>query len=373
MGALRYWIFLLLFVGQSCQPDEDISIDSVADFEEYLSDERDLQNIPALSVVVFDDAEILYEIHSGLANVDDRVSLRADHVFLLASISKVITATALLQLYDEGRFALDDAVADYLPFPVDVPNASGAVTFRMLLTHTSAIADGNALDDQYFYGRDSPVALKSFLESYLSSEGALYDADQNFHHFEPGADYEYSNVGTALIGLLVEEISGTNFNDYCKRKIFEPLGMAHTFWRLEEVTPYIVQPYRYDRGYEAIPHYTFTDYPNGGLRSNGRDLYKLLQALLNGGVSNGYRLLDGGTIDQMITPQIADLDGSVGWHLFEMNSSRGLWGHDGGEQGVATIMGFNPSTRVGAIVLANQGDADLDDILVEAYDFGIDR
>ena len=73
----------------------------------------------------------------------------------------------------------------------------------------------------------------------------------------------------------------------------------------------------------------------------------------------------------MITPQIPNLDNAVGLHLFNLNNENQLWGHDGGEQGVATIMAFNPSTKVGAIILTNQGDSDLDEILVEAYKLGL--
>lgn len=73
----------------------------------------------------------------------------------------------------------------------------------------------------------------------------------------------------------------------------------------------------------------------------------------------------------MITPQIPSLDNEVGLHLFLMNPANNLWGHDGGEQGVATIMAFNPDLKIGAIILTNQGDADLDEILVAAYKFGL--
>jgi hypothetical protein len=73
----------------------------------------------------------------------------------------------------------------------------------------------------------------------------------------------------------------------------------------------------------------------------------------------------------MISPQIPAIDNEVGLHLFLMNPENNLWGHDGGEQGVATIMAFNPSTKVGAIILTNQGEADLDKILVQAYKLGL--
>ena len=360
---------LLLFT--NCRKDE-VEINDTAEFEDYIQDEMDFQNIPAMSVLIFEGNSILYEKYLGKSNVQENTSLANNHLFLLASISKVVTATALLQLHEDGLFSLDDNINDYLPFNVNVPGYATNITFRMLLTHTSGIADGSALDNQYYYGEDSPIALDYFLENYLVPGGSFYNASENFYDFEPGTDYEYSNEGNALIGVLVEQISGIDFNTYCKQNIFTPLGMNNTYWRLDEISETIVQPYNYTSGgYEAIQHYTFTDYPNGGLRSTGRDMFKFLRAFVSGGLSNNHQLLTASTINSMITPQIPTIDNEVGLHLFLMNAGNGLWGHDGGEEGVATIMAFNSTTKTGAIIFTNQGEAELDDILVEAYKLGL--
>jgi CubicO group peptidase (beta-lactamase class C family) len=369
---IKILLILSILFFQSCENNDDIFIDNSDEFEEYLMDQMEFQKIPAMSVLIFNENKVLLERNLGLSNIRNNISLEPDHLFLLASISKVVTATALLQLNESNLFSLDDNINDYLPFDFNVPNYSESITFKMLLTHTSAIADGSALDSQYYYGEDSPVELDYFLENYLVQGGKFYNASDNFYDFEPGTEYEYSNIGNALIGLLVEEISGMNFSEYCKKNIFNPLGMTQTFWRLDEINQMIVQPYIYaNGGYEEIQHYTFTDYPNGGLRSISRDLYKFLTAFVNDGWSNNFQLLSSNTISEMITPQIPDLDNEVGLHLFNLNSENQLWGHDGGEQGVATIMAFNPSTKVGAIILTNQGDSDLDEILVEAYKLGL--
>lgn len=354
----------------ACKRDDE-PIDNAADFDVYLEDEMDAQHIPALATLVFEGDEVLYQSYLGESNVDEGLSLKSDHLFLLASISKTITATALLRLYDQGLFELDDPINNYLPFEVNVPGYSRAITFKMLLTHTSAIADGPALDDQYYYGKDSPTPLDEFLESYLVPGGSNYSETENFYDFEPGTEHEYSNEGSALIAVLVQEISGKGFNAFCKEEIFDPLGMDHTSWRLDEINGVIVQPYEYkSRSYDAIGHYTFTDYPNGGLRSTAQDMHRFFQAFANGGMSQGYSLLSAETVAAVLKPQIPGIDEEVGLHMFIMDADLGLWGHDGGEQGVATIMAFNPSTKVGAIVLANQGDAALEDILAEAYEFG---
>lgn len=370
-------LLLSLFVSSCNREDDGVEIVDAESFASYLTDEMEIQNLPALSVLVFKENEVLEEKYLGQSQIAQNIPLAKDHLFLLASVSKMITATALMQLHQQGLFALDDKVNDFLSFQVRVPDFSTPITFRMLLTHTSAIADGSALDDQYYYGQDSPVTLKYFLENYLTTSGTLYDAKDNFHNFDPGTASEYSNVGNALIGLLVEEIAQQDFNAYCKEHIFQPLRMTNTYWRLEEIaqaSKTIVQPYEYKNGdFNSIEHYTFTDYPNGGLRSTATDLFYFLRAFVQNGISNNYELLQPGIIDQMLTPQIPSIDQEMGLHIFRLDEANNLWGHDGGEQGVATIMAFNPSTKVGVIVLTNEGEADLDDILVEAYRFGLSR
>ena len=369
ISALIAVFFLTGF--QGCNKDE-LNIITTTDFEEFIVDEMDFQKIPAMSVLIFRGNEVLYERYLGKSHIQNNTDLQNNHLFLLASVSKVVTATALLQLYEKGLFSLDDSINNYLPFNVKNPNNSGEITFRMLLTHTSAIADGSALDDQYYYGKDSPIELKYYLENYLVPNGNYYNASENYYNFSAGSKYEYSNTGNALIGLLVEEISGKNFNTYCKENIFSPLGMTDTFWRLDEISQTIVQPYRHAWGkFKAIEHYTFTDYPNGGLRSTGRDMFKFLQAFVNDGISNNYQLLSSNTIQSMSTPQIPTIDDEVGLHLFLMDTDNALWGHDGGEEGVATILAFNQNTKVGAIIFSNQGEAYLDEILVEAYKLGL--
>lgn len=367
--TLAFLAFLLL---PSCQADK-VEINTEADFEAFIAEEMDFQEIPALSALIFKEESILYEKYFGYANIEQKLALADNHLFLMASVSKVVTATALLQLHEAGRFSLDDPINDYLPFEVKVPGYAKRITFRMLLTHTSGIADNySVLDQQYYYGQDPPISLSHFISNYLKVGGDFYDAGENFYDFEPGEQHEYSNIGSALIGVLVEAVSGMEFNAYCKQHIFAPLGMAHTAWRLDEITQPIVTPYDYLNGQNrAVAHYTNADYPNGGLRSTAKDMFKLLSALAMGGRSGGHQLLNGAAVNAMMTPQIPAIDDEVGLHFFVMNPQYGLWGHDGGEQGVATIMAFNPATKIGALIFANQGEADLDDLLVAAYELGL--
>lgn len=197
-------IFAFFSIIYSCSDDEDFDIESETDFNEFLEEEMDIQDIPAMSVLIYNNDDIKYQRYLGRSNIAQNLVLDADHLFLLASISKTITGTALLQLMEKDSFQLDDKINNYLPFQVLIPNQTTDITFKMLLTHTSGIADGTALDNQYYDNKDSPVALGSFLRDYLEVGGQYYSAIENFHTFSPGSQHEYSNTGNALIGYLVE-------------------------------------------------------------------------------------------------------------------------------------------------------------------------
>ena len=362
-NILMCFFFVLLFTG--------VIFSSVSSLENYIERQMEKGDIPALSILISENSNILYQKCFGMADIERHITLNKDHMFLIASISKVVTATALMQLYDKGYFDLDDPVNHYLGFNVKNPVYNDPITFRMLLTHTSSIADGSAMDDQYYYGKDSPVALKTYLKQYFTPGLKYYDDYENFYDYKPGEDFEYSNTGSTLIALLVESISGQDFNTYCREKIFKPLNMLNSHWKLSEInTREIVRPYDYDL--EPLEHYTFTDYPNGGLRTTANDLFKLMAVYVNQGSYNGYRLLKKDTVDMMLSPQIKAIDPSVGLHFFRMNKRYDLWGHDGGEEGVSTMMAFNRDKGIGVIILTNMSDVNLDDILVKAFQTGIE-
>ena len=269
-------------------------------FTQHIKQQMRAQHIPAYSVLIFKGEKILFEANLGVVDVASNQKLNKSDVFLMASVSKMVTGTALLQLYDKKLFELDDPINDYLPFEVIIPKHNKEVTFRMLLTHTSGIADGPAMDGQYYFGKDSPVKLEYFMNNYFSPDGEFYDAKNNFYNFKPGSAFKYSNQGSALIGVLVENIAKMPFREYTRKNIFKPLGMDDSHWRLAKIKTRIVTPYEDGK---AIEHYTFTDYPNGGLRSHAQDMHKFMAMLGNGGTYKGARILTQETIDEMFSQQ----------------------------------------------------------------------
>lgn len=360
----------------SCSKSQtnSIEIDPKADFDTFVEAQFVEQEMPGLSVLIFNEEAIQYEKNLGFSNIENNIALSENAIFLMASVSKMITGTAILQLYEQGKFDLDDPINDYLSFAVNVPNHSKAITFRMLLTHTSAIEDGPNAELFYSYGQDSPIGLKEYMQKYLVSNGEYYDAQDNFYDYEPGSQFNYSNIGSALMGVLVTEISGKDFKVYCRDHIFQPLNMNDTYWSLDAALQSgktLVTPYEYENGtYEAIQHYTFADYPNGGLRSSARDLMKFLSALAQNGIYNDAQILNSGTVQEMLKLQIPSIDSTMGLHIFKMNTSENIWGHDGSEQGVTTDVGFSTSSKIGVLILTNLKDVDTEELFSQAYLLG---
>lgn len=166
--------------------------------------------IPAAAVAFIRDGKIETAHGYGITDLESGRQVTADTLFTIASVSKTVTATALMTLYEQGKFGLDDDINTYLPFEVRNPNfPQSAITFRMLLTHTSSIRDSKVYEQYYTLQNepvlpDSPVELGDYLRDYLSVDGSLYDAADNYTAREPGAEYLYSNTAFGLVGYLVE-------------------------------------------------------------------------------------------------------------------------------------------------------------------------
>lgn len=331
------------------------------------------QKMPGLSALVIRAGTIRWQRHLGFADLEQQQTVTADTLFMLASVSKTVTAVAMMALVDDGAVTLDEPVDAYLPFTVRNPHHPAIpITFRMLLTHTSSIQDGPTVYDNYYTQGDSPIPLETFLTGYFTPGSEYYDAD-NFLKSAPGEKYRYSNEGTALLGLLVQRLSGQSFEDFCASRIFIPLGMTDTAWRLAALdASRVALPYAFRRGkgYVSYGHYGYPDIPNGALRTTATQLAKFLLMFMNGGSHNGQTILQPGTVADMTAAQIPGIDPAQGliWYHQRIRQ-HAMIGHDGGDDGVSTAMFYEPSSNTGIIVLANGNkgaDAVLKRILLDA-------
>jgi CubicO group peptidase (beta-lactamase class C family) len=291
-----------------------------------------------------------------------------------------------MQLWERGKFKLDDDVNLYLPFKVRNPAfPDDPITIRQLLAHRSSIKDGKSYGKSYACG-DPTISLKDWITEYFAPGGKYYDAKENFHTWKPGTTKiprgprAYTNVGYGLLGYLAEVLSGMDFAEYCQKHIFVPLGMTETGWHLADIDvskhaiPYsyyrenikVLEDLditsllpRYGKDKQPIkkgafyPHclYSFPNYPDGLIRTSVHDLSRFLRAYMNDGVFEEARILKQETIESMLSDR--HLGRGLCWYPQKYKGGIATWGHGGGDPGIATQMLFIPEEDIGVIVFFN--------------------
>ena len=320
---------------------------------------REMPWVPGLAAAAIKGDEVVYEHAFGMANLETGQKVRTDTPFILDSVSKMVTATAFMQLVEKGKVGLDDDVNNYLPFSVRNPNFPEiAITPRMLMMNTSSVTD-NWDVMPYVFWPDAPQPLGEFIQSYLDPAGAIYDPVNNYGSWAPGTTNEYSNIGIALIGRLVEVIAKQPYDAYTQRSIFAPLGMK-AVWSIADFGKLpvpVAMPYSDDGtgNLVALGQYSYPDYPDGALRTDLHSLEKFMIAHMNGGrLSATQRILKPETANLMHQatwdPQVDGL-GFMAWEYGGFDTT--FVGHEGGDLGSFTEAFWSPTDKVGFIVLAN--------------------
>lgn len=300
------------------------------------------------------DVEVL-----GLADIENNTPMRRDTIFRIASMTKPITALAIMQLVEEGKVRVDDPVEKYLPEfkgqrllasregdTLTLKKPVRPVAVKDLLTHTSGLPEYPPGLADVYQKRDRTLSETTI----AISQAPLA--------FEPGSQWRYCNPGIDTLGRIVEVVSGQPYHVYLAKRLFEPLGMVDT-------TPYptsdqlkrLAVTYGREQGKLVQRPGGVLDYaggakhpvPAGGLFSTGDDLAKLYQCFLNRGASPGRRIIGEETLADMTTIHTGDLragfiEGS-GWGYgvgivkeskgVAENLSAGTFGHGGafGTQG----------------------------------------
>jgi CubicO group peptidase (beta-lactamase class C family) len=361
--------------------------------DDFMEGERRALRIPGLAACIVRSGRVAWSKGYGWANIEKRVPMDPDlSIQNIGSISKTVVATAVMQLWEKGKFQLDDDVNERLPFGVRSPSYPDTpITYRLLLTHRSGIADSLAYRSSYACG-DPSLPLEAWLKAYFTRGGRYYDKKDNFHPWKPGEKHDYSNVGFGLLGYLVERVSGESLPHYTKANVLEPLGMKRTGWFLSEIdvaahaVPYApaedgnppgeeLEAYRkfgllagepqrdpVSGDHRPLCLYGFPNYPDGSLRTSVNQLARFLLAYVNDGSYGDTRILSADTVRLMLTPQAATSPQQGLCWATELRDGRRHWGHNGGDPGIRTTMSFRPSDGVGAIVFANRAGVDLSKI-----------
>ena len=364
----------------------------------------DSGQMPGVAIALVDESGVLWSQGYGHANLARHTKVTADTSFWLASVTKTVTALALMHAEEHGALSLDTDVRALVASRAGFSLGSEAhlpILLRDLVTHTSPIRDGvhyacsyhvaapqgpkqslARLHAWYFAGLsglpesfakqlcrdDVPGDLGGFLRSYLSPRGPYFDPE-HIAHDAPGA-HVYSNVGAALAGYALELATGSSLADYAREHIFAPLRMHHTSWTLDALARVeargsacerrtdIATPYGWDAKravHVPLPFYDLATSPDGGLRTSANDLGRLLSLVIRGGELDGVRVLQRETVGRMLAPMVRGPAGETGVFWVTRTDQHGATqiGHSGSDPGANTLMQFDPRARVGFVLLSN--------------------
>ncbi len=291
--------------------------------------------IPGAVALVARNGEIVYHKAFGQSDARQGTPFEKDDIFRIASQTKAITSTAVMMLWEEGRFRLDDPISKFIPEfantgvidtfeerdssfttkPLTTP-----ITIRHLLNHTSGIGYGMIDGDPRFR---KAFAKAGIIDAFTATDVTLEEnipkiARMPLHH-QPGEDWTYSE-GLDVLGRFVEILSGMPFDQFLKTRIFDPLGMEDTWFYLPEGKAERLVPvqHRVDGKWESFQTDVFNiNYPTegarsyfsggGGLSSTARDYFVFLQMFFHKGEYQGVRLLSRTTVETMLANQIGDL------------------------------------------------------------------
>ncbi len=264
---------------------------------------------PGVSLAVARRGKVIWEAGFGYADLEERRPMTPEAVFHFGSISKVYTATAIMQLVGRGEIGLHDPINKYLPFEVQNPNGEREITIYDLLTHRSGLAYGDAALSQLEPGRPLREALElAYKEKYQPAYQHTYTP---LWSNKVGELRHYSNLGAATLGLIVEETNpeGLSFSDYVQKHIIDLLGMRFSqfppFQTRDQLRPEIWK--RMATGYARFgavqvptPTLYTNGFPAGGAVGVPGDHTRLLLAYMNGGEYAGKRILRRESVERML-------------------------------------------------------------------------
>lgn len=350
MRPLR--VLLLLVIPCPAQ----LSPASQRQLETAISHFMAVHNVPGLSVAMVENGKYEWSAGFGMADLENAVPATAQTLYRLASISKPITATAALLLWQEGRLDLDVPVQKYCP---RFPQKEAPITTRELLGHLSGIRFYKSFSqDDPEYGN-----TRHFHDTIQSG----FDFFQNDPLLaRPGAEFHYSTQGFTVVGCAIEGASGQSYVDYVRDNILRPADMTHTVPDDPlAIIPFRTRFYRKDNLNvirNADPLDSSYKIPGGGWLASAVDVANFEVAILND------RLLQRSTRDLMWTP-LKPSDGKPDTYALGWDTGNDLGipdvHHEGRQQGTNTFLLIVPERRAGVVVLMNLQDGGAPELAFE--------
>jgi CubicO group peptidase (beta-lactamase class C family) len=297
---------------------------------------------------------VVYTKGFGVRDLATGAPVTAESLFHMASVSKPFSATAIMQLVEQGKVALADPVVKHLPYFTLADARYQEITIRQILNHTSGMPDVE--DYAWEQGQSDEGALERYTRSL--SDQTLIGA--------PDAQFAYSNIAFEVLGDLIAKVSGLSFETYIKTHILTPLGMHQcTFLRSEVPAALATTPHIGTERAEVSPVYPYNRQhaPSSTLHSNAVEMCRWALANLNHGALDGARILQPASYDLLFQPdRETGEDNAIGLSWFHADY-KGVprISHGGGDTGYATYFAMFPTQQAAVAVMANS-DWELFDI-----------
>ncbi len=357
--ALFFVLILLAPAGFAQQPSLASNPDVLSQIqllEKWIQAQMEYRGLPGLCLGIVYDQNLIWAKGYGLADLEKKTPALTTSIYRIASITKLLTTTALMQLRDQGKLRLDDPVSKYLPWFVIKDRFPGAppITIEHLVTHTSGLPRESAFP----YWTDHKFPTREELIDALKRQETIFPSETR---------WKYSNLAMALAGEVVMAVSGEPYDPYIRKHILEPLGMKDTSVYLsDEHKTRLVTGYgrRLPDGSRRIQPFTDSKgiAPAANISSTVEDLAKFisLQFRLEG-KPGGSQILKGTTLREMqrvhwLQPSWKSGQG-LGFAVDRMGE-RTIVGHGGWVGGYRTQIGFCPDEKIGVIVLTNADDGE---------------
>ncbi|MBX2962190.1 MAG: beta-lactamase family protein [Cyclobacteriaceae bacterium] len=318
-------VTLLAQVLVSAKPETaGLSVERLKQVDQMINGLVESQAIPGAVVLIARNGKIVYHNAYGYSDAEAKKPMQKDNIFRIASQSKAIASLAAMILWEEGKFQLDDPVSRYIP---EFKNPTVLKSFNAADTSYTTDPAGREITIRHLLTHTSGIDYAAGVPSGIGNDGSVIGdkikilATLPLKH-KPGERWTYG-LNTDVIGYLIEIWSGMSFDQFLRKRIFDPLGMNNTWFYLPAILHNkLVQLYSekdgkiirqvspvYDNVNPDYPKTNGTYYSGGaGLSSTVEDYAKFLHLFLNFGKYNGVRIISRKTVELMLTNQFYDLN-----------------------------------------------------------------
>ncbi|RMD04381.1 class A beta-lactamase-related serine hydrolase [Clostridium autoethanogenum] len=310
----------------------------------YFSEKMKKYSVPGVSVVVVKDNKEMFKKGYGYSNLESKTPVDPDKTrFPAGSVSKLFTATAIMQLYEEGKIDLDKNVNDYIsPYKV-INKYDKPVTCRNLLTHSSGLDE------------ESELNVSTTDVNSIKPQEYYFDTHSLKVVTEPNTVCRYSNIGYNLLGYIVEKTSGISYEKYVEEKILKPLNMSNSSVRLKSGSTSAGYVYDNDKYVETPFAYQYTS-GSSGIIATAKDMENFIIENLNNGKFNDNNILNQKTLAMMHDKQFSNskfLPGIGFGFIRSYRNGHEIIKHEGGLPGYTTTLFLIPKENLGIYVATN--------------------